>query len=68
MYDDSYDAEPFVLSQPPDAQMVTDENNTNDMPDNDAMMDDYAVQLDTDDADFELLNMTMLRWNMMHLM
>ena len=53
MYDDLYDAEPFVLPQPPDVQMVTDENNINDMPDNDAMMDDYAAKLDTDDADFE---------------
>ena len=48
MYDDSYDAEPLVLPQPSDVQVITD-----DMPDNDAMMDDYAAQLDTDDADFE---------------
>ena len=53
MYDDSYDAESPVLPQPSDVQVMTDEKDINDMPDNDAMMDDYAAQLDTDDADFE---------------
>ena len=53
MYDDLYDAEPLVFPQPSDVQVMTDENNINDMLDNDAMMDVYAAQLDTDDADFE---------------
>ena len=56
MYDDSYyDAEPLVLPQPSDVSVMTDENDINNMPDNDTMMDDYAVQLETDDADLELV-------------
>ena len=53
MYDDSYDVEPHVMSELPDAPVMNDENDFNDMPDNDAMIDDYTVQLETDDAEFE---------------
>ena len=53
MYDDSYDVEPHVMPEPPHVPEMTDENDINNMPDNDAMMDDYAVQLETDDADLE---------------
>ena len=53
LYDDSYDVEPHVMPELPDVPVMTDENDINDMPGNDAMMDDYAAQLETDDADIE---------------
>ena len=45
----------MMMPELPDVPVMTDENNINDMPDNDAMMDDYAVQLETDDAEFEFV-------------
>ena len=42
-----------MMPELPDVLVMTDENDINGMPNNDAMLDDYAVQLEIDDADFE---------------
>ena len=39
LYNDSYDVESLVMSEPPDLSVMTDENDIDDMPNNDAMMD-----------------------------